>query len=159
MSIAVYAGSFDPVTHGHLDIIRRASQTFEKLVVVTTEQTGKQTLFSLEERLSMLSQTAADFANVEVRSFDSLLVDYARRIDASVIVRGLRAAGDFEYEFQMAMMNRSMAPDIETVFLVASSDYMFVSSSLVKQIAEAGGDVSLFVPDFVENAIINKLSG
>jgi len=157
MATAVYAGTFDPVTLGHLDIVRRAATVYERLVVTATEGSSKLTMFPLETRLDLLRSVVQPVGNVEVKAFSGLLVDFARESGAKVIVRGLRAASDFEYEFEMAMMNRSMAPDIETVFFVTSPAYMFVSSSLIKEIATAGGDISQFVPDIVRNAIINRL--
>lgn len=159
MAVAVYAGTFDPVTYGHLDIIRRAASVYERLVVTTTEGVSKVSMFSLEERLQLLHGTLDGDPNVVVLPFTGLLVDFARSVGARVIVRGLRAASDFEYEFEMAMMNRSLAPDIETVFFVASPQYMFVSSTLIREIAHGGGDITPFVPVKVSDAIINKLAG
>ena len=159
MAVAVYAGTFDPVTYGHLDIVRRASSVYERLVVTTTEGISKDSMFSLEERLELLRATLDGDKNVVVTPFEGLLVNFARSIGARVIVRGLRAASDFEYEFEMAMMNRSLAPDIETVFFVASPQYMFVSSTLIREIAHGGGDITPFVPVTVSNAIMTKLAG
>lgn len=157
MTTAVYAGTFDPVTLGHLDIVRRAATVYRRLVVTATEGSSKQPMFPLDARLDLLREVVRGVDSVEVKSFSGLLVDFARELGAKVIVRGLRAASDFEYEFEMAMMNRSMAPDIETVFFVTSPAFMFVSSSLIKEVAMAGGDIAPFVPDVVRNAIINRL--
>lgn len=157
MTTAVYAGTFDPVTLGHLDIVKRAATVYDKLVVTATEGSSKQPMFPLDARLDLLRDVVRGVDSVEVKSFSGLLVDFARELGAKVIVRGLRAASDFEYEFEMAMMNRSMAPDIETVFFVTSPAFMFVSSSLIKEVAMAGGDIAPFVPDVVRNAIINRL--
>ena len=158
MLTAVYAGTFDPVTLGHMDIIERAERIYDRVVVATTDNTGKNSWFSLDERLAMLREALAPRPGIRVESFGGLLVDYAGSVGANVIVRGLRAAGDFEYEFGMAMVNRSMAPQIETVFFVSSAEYMFVTSSLIRSIAQAGGDVSPFVPESARNAIIHKLA-
>jgi len=157
MATAVYPGTFDPVTHGHLDILRRATQVFSHVVVATTEVPQKQCLFTLEERLAQLLQAVEGLPNVEVQSFSGMLVDFVRSIGASVIIRGLRETTDFEYEFQMALMNKRIAPEIETVFFVTALDYLYLSSSLVTDIALRGGDISAFVPTFVEDAIMQKL--
>ena len=157
MAKAVYAGSFDPVTFGHLDVISRASDVFDELVITTTDNINKQPLFSLEERLQMLSDVLNSRPGIEVRPFKGLLVDFAREVDAQVLVCGLRAAADFDYEFEMGLMNRELAPQIETVFFLTRPNYMFVSSQLIKEIALKGGDVSSFVPPAVQDAIINKL--
>ena len=158
MDIAVYAGTFDPVTFGHLDIARRASEVCGRLIVATTNTVTKQPLFTLEERTTMLFESLADLPGVEVASFSGLLVDFCRSVGARTIIRGLRAGSDFEYEFEIAMMNRSLAPDIETVFMVTSPEYMFVSSSLIKAVATSGGDVSSFVPSQALDAIIRRLA-
>lgn len=157
MSIAVYPGTFDPVTYGHLDILRRAAGVFSHVVVATTEAPQKQCLFSLEERLSQLHQAVEGMHNVEVRSFQGMLVDFVRSLGASVVIRGMRETTDFEYEFQMALMNKRIAPEVETVFFVTALDYLYLSSSLVTDIALRGGDISAFVPSFVEDAIMRKL--
>lgn len=157
MSSAIYAGTFDPVTLGHLDIIKRVSQVYDRLVITTTDVNSKSPMFNIDERLDLLKNTTHEFDNVEVLPFDGLLVDFARNQGIKVLVRGLRAASDFEFEFEMAMMNRSMAGDIETVFFVTSPQYMFVSSSLIREIASAGGSIDSFVPEIVRNAIMYKL--
>lgn len=157
MAKAVYAGTFDPVTFGHLDIISRASDVFDELVITTTDNINKHPLFSLEERLQMLRDVLNDRPGIEVKPFKGLLVEFAREVDAQVLVRGLRAAADFDYEFEMGLMNRELAPQIETVFFLTRPNYMFISSQLIKEIALKGGDVSPFVPPVVQDAIINKL--
>jgi pantetheine-phosphate adenylyltransferase len=158
MTVAVYAGTFDPVTFGHLDIIRRAAGVFDRIVVTATEGISKTPVFTLEERIDLLAVNLRNDPNVVVLPFTGLLVDFVRSIGAKVIVRGLRAASDFEYEFEMAMMNRSLAPDIETAFFVTSPQYMFVSSTLIREIAFGGGDITPFVPPSVRDAIITKLA-
>jgi pantetheine-phosphate adenylyltransferase len=153
---AVYAGSFDPVTHGHLDIIQRAAETFDPLIVATTENTGKSPLFSADERVGLIRTALNGNPGIRVEAFDGLLVDFARAQGARVLIRGLRAAADFDYEFGMAMMNRALAPEIETVFFVTDPRYMFISSSLIRQLADAGGEVGSFVPAHVRDAIIAR---
>ncbi len=164
MTRALYAGTFDPVTYGHLDIVQRAAEVFDELIVATTHNVNKRELFSLAERLDLLRQTIEELpedrgsrCQIVVRSFDGLLVDFAKAEEAQVLVRGLRAASDFDYEFEMAMMNRQLEHNIETVFFVTSPQYMFVSSTLIREIAFSGGDVEPFVPIKVKNAIMSKL--
>lgn len=147
MGIAVYPGSFDPPTLGHVDIIRRAAGLFEKVVIAVGANPTKQPLFELNDRLAMLREITEHLENVAVEPFSGLLVDFARAKGASVVIRGLRAVSDFENEFQMALANRMLAPDVETVFLMTSADVMFVSSSIVKEIARLGGDVRKLVPE------------
>lgn len=156
--IAVYPGTFDPVTNGHLDLIERGRRRFDRLVVAILRNEEKQPLFSGDERIGLLREATAGFDNVEVDSFDGLLVDNARRMGASVILRGIRALSDFEYELQMALMNRRLAADIETVFLVPSEAYSYVSSRLVREVARLGGDVSELVPPNVVQALERRLA-
>ncbi len=144
--ICVYAGSFDPVTNGHLDIIRRGAAVFPKVIVAVLRNPSKKGCFSIEERLSMLERSCADISNVVFDSFDGLLVDYMRKVEAGVILRGLRAVSDFENEFQMAQLNRQMNPGVETFFLMTSPEHAYLSSSAVREIASFGGDISAFVP-------------
>jgi len=151
--VGVYAGTFDPVTNGHLDILKRSLQIFDRVVVAVAQSTPKKTFFSLEERVEMLKIAASDIANVEIIPFSGLLVDFARKIGAVAVVRGLRVVSDFEYEFQMALMNRRLSDDVETVFLMPSEEYTYLSSSLVLEIAVAGGDVSQFVPAVVASKL------
>jgi len=157
MRVAVYPGSFDPVTNGHVDIIRRGAKLFDKLYVVLGKNVSKQSLFTLEERIDLTSKAVADLAHVEVIvSEDKLTVDLAKSMGASVILRGLRAATDFEYEFTMAMTNAKLSPEIETVFLTADNEHMYLSSSMMKEIAKFSGDVSNFVPKGVVDALKEK---
>jgi len=153
---AIYAGTFDPITLGHLDVVERAARIFPELIIGVAALTGKDTLFSQEERVELVKAAVADLPNVRVESFEGLLVDYARSQGASVIIRGLRAVSDFEYEFQMALTNRRLAPDLETLFLMPKQDYSFLNSTNIKQVASLGGDVSEFVPECVEQALRSK---
>ncbi|MGR8930837.1 MAG: pantetheine-phosphate adenylyltransferase [Gammaproteobacteria bacterium] len=155
---AIYPGTFDPITNGHLDLIARASRLFDKVIVAVAESRGKQPLFSMYERVRMIENVANGFCNVDVIGFENLLVDCAKQYGATVIVRGLRAVSDFEYEFQLAGMNRRLAGDIETVFLTPAEQYEFISSSMIREIAKLNGDVSSFVPDTVRHQLINKFS-
>lgn len=153
--IAVYPGSFDPVTRGHEDLIRRSLAFVDRVIVAVAVNVAKQPLFTLEERVALLHETVR-IPEVEVQSFEGLLVDFAQRVGASVIVRGLRAVSDFEYEFQMALMNRTLAPRLETVFLVPAFDLTYLSSSLVREVARFGGDVSQLVQPSVQQALRRK---
>ncbi len=144
--IAVYAGSFDPITHGHLDIIRRGAGIFERVVVGVGDNSAKRYLLDKDQRVDVVREVTLDLPNVEVDSFDGLLVDFCRSIGAEVIIRGLRAVTDFEFEFQIGLANRDMAPNIETVFLLPAPRYIFISSSLIKEIFVNGGDVTPYVP-------------
>ena len=157
MKRAIYPGSFDPVTNGHVDIILRSSKIVDKLIVGVLNNSAKKSLFSVEERVSMLKELTKDLPNVEVTSFDGLLVDYMREIDASIIVRGLRAVTDFEYELQWAQANRAVRPHLDTLFLVTNVEYSYLSSSAVRELARYHGDVSLFVPPYVEQKLDEKL--
>jgi pantetheine-phosphate adenylyltransferase len=151
--IAVYPGTFDPVTNGHTDLVSRAARVFEKIIVAIAESPHKSPLFTLEERIAMTAGELRDIDNVEVVGFDTLLMHFVRERGAGVIVRGLRAVSDFEYEFQLASMNRHLAAEVETLFLTPDEDYSFISSSLVKEIARLGGDVSEFVGAQVQAAL------
>ncbi|MGZ5029996.1 MAG: pantetheine-phosphate adenylyltransferase [Methylobacter sp.] len=153
---AIYPGTFDPITNGHLDLIARASRLYHKVIVAVAVNRGKAPLFSLEERVDLVKAVASEFPNVEVIGFGNLLVDCAKQQGANVILRGLRAVSDFEYEFQLAGMNRRLAPDLETVFLTPAEQYEFISSSMIREIAQLNGDVSCFVPDLVHQSLINK---
>ena len=153
---AIYPGSFDPATNGHLDIIRRGSGTFERLIIAVGVNAGKNPLFTLEERVEMLRECCADLPNVTVTHFEGMLVEFARRQGARVILKGLRAVSDFEYEFQMALANHRLAPDVETVFMMTSAEHLYLSSSLVKEIARLNGDVAPLVPENVEKMLLKK---
>jgi pantetheine-phosphate adenylyltransferase len=154
---AVYPGSFDPVTNGHIDLIQRSAALFDKVVVAILRNTEKTPFFTVEERTEMLTEAICGIDNVSVTSFEGLLADYAERIGASVIIRGIRAISDYEYELQMALMNRRLSNKIETVFMLPAESYSFLSSRLVKEIAQLGGSVNGFVPKDVERRLKNKL--
>lgn len=158
MRKAVYPGSFDPVTNGHLEIIRRASKLFDKLVVLVSTNAGKKTSFTAEERATLLRKVCYDIPNVEIDAFDGLLVDYFKEHECDIIVKGLRAMSDFEYEFQMAHINKHLYGKAETVFLCADSESTYLSSSMVKQIASFGGDINAFVPAAIVDDIKKRLS-
>lgn len=159
MSItAIYPGTFDPVTHGHTDLVHRASRLFEKVIIAVAADTGKKPVFSIEQRVALAKQTLSDLPNIEVTSFDGLLVNYAMQRNASVIIRGLRAVSDFEYEVQLAAINRRLQWKIETLFLAPAEQFTFISSSLVRQIAALGGDVSQFVAPCVQDALQQQLA-
>ena len=155
--VAVYPGSFDPVTNGHLDVIRRASETFERIIIAVGRNSGKNPLFSVEERVGLLEEVCAPFPNVVTLPFEGMLVNFAREQGARVLVKGLRAVSDFEYEFQMALANRQLAPDIETLFMMTSAEYLYLSSSIVKEVARLGGDVSALVPPATWEKLKQKL--
>jgi pantetheine-phosphate adenylyltransferase len=157
MSVAVYPGSFDPITNGHLDVIGRGAKIFDRLIVAVADNPAKQALFTKDERVEMIREVTKGFRNVEVDSFDGLVVDYVRRRKAHVILRGIRTISDFEYEYQMALTNRTFAPDIETTFLLTHEEYSFMSSRLIKEAASLGGDVSAFLPKEVEKRLRAKL--
>jgi pantetheine-phosphate adenylyltransferase len=157
MKIAIYPGSFDPITNGHLDLIDRALELFDKLYVAVATNPVKKPLFSVEERTAMVKQLTKNRRGVMVISFPGLLADLSRRLKAVAIIRGLRAVSDFEYEFQMALMNRKLYHGAESVFLMPSARYVFLSSNLIKDVARFGGDVSLFVPKVVERKLKQKL--
>ncbi len=154
---AVYPGTFDPITNGHIDLVERAAKMFAHVTVAVASNTSKQPLFSMDERVDMAANVLSDWHNVSVVGFDNLLVDFTKTHNASVILRGLRAVSDFEYEFQLAGMNRSLAPDIETIFLTTAEQYAYLSSSLVKEVARLGGNITKFVPEQVIAEIDQKL--
>ena len=158
MKIALYPGSFDPVTNGHLDVITRAARLFDRLIVAVGENTSKQPVFTVAERMDHLSHTCSHLANVEVSSFSGLLTDTVKQLNAVAVVRGLRAVSDFEWEFQMALMNRELNPDCETIFLMPSPNFSFVSSTMIREIAKLGGDMSSFVPQYIEKQLRKRLS-
>ncbi len=153
---AIYPGTFDPITDGHIDIISRASKLFHKLIIAVAVNQGKAPLFSLEERVTMAKEVTSSLSNISIIGFDNLLVDCAKEQGANVVLRGLRAVSDFEYEFQMAGMNRRLSPELETMFLTPAEQYEFISSSMIREIAKLKGDVSSFVPKCVEERLIKK---
>jgi len=157
--LALYPGTFDPITYGHLDIVQRALKLFDRLIVAVADSPRKQRLFSLEERLQMVREAVKGWDRVSVEVLEGLLVDKVRQTGACAVVRGLRAVMDFEYEFEMALTNRTLNPELETVFLMTSVEYIYLRSSLVKEVAALGGDVSRFVPPFVERKLREKLGG
>jgi pantetheine-phosphate adenylyltransferase len=157
--LAIYPGSFDPITNGHLDLIERGARLFDRMIVAILRHENKEPLFTVEERMDMLREVVSPFVNVEVDSFDGLLVDYVAKKEASVILRGIRAISDYEYELQMALMNTRLAPGIETVFLMSSEAYSFISSRLVKEVFGLGGNISGLVPPPVELRLKNRVSG
>jgi len=155
--LALYAGTFDPITLGHIDIIERASKLFEQVVVAVALNTAKKTLFSLEERVKLTKDALSHLPNVNVQGFDTLTLAFAEEMGANVLIRGIRAVADFDYEFQLANMNRTLSPHIETVFLMPAEKYMFISSSLIREIALLGGDIKPFVPSSVVMATMHKV--
>ncbi|MGD8926327.1 MAG: pantetheine-phosphate adenylyltransferase [Thioalkalispiraceae bacterium] len=155
--VAIYPGTFDPVTNGHTDLVQRASKLFSRVIVAVAQSAEKTPFFSLEERIQLAADALAEYRNVEVCGFNTLLVEFMREKNATVIIRGLRAVSDFEYEFQLASMNRHLRDDIETVFLTPAEQYSYISSSLVREIARLGGDISSFVPANVVAAIQQKI--
>ena len=153
---AVYPGTFDPITNGHVDLVARASLLFDTVIMAVAQSPNKQPVFSLEERVAMAEHSLRDYANIRVLGFNGLLARFVDEVKAGVLLRGLRAVSDFEYEFQLASMNRHLIPDAETVFLTPSEQFSFISSSLVREVARLGGDVSEFVPANVQSALAAK---
>lgn len=156
MRKALYPGTFDPITLGHLDIIKRALKLFDHVVIGVAHNYEKKPLFSPSERVEMLKQATKGIKNITIKDFNCLAVDFARKVNASVLIRGIRMFSDFEYEFQMALTNRKLAQDIETIFLMPSESYSYISSKLLKEISSLGGDVSCFVPPFVKNRLSTR---
>ena len=156
MTIAIYPGSFDPITNGHIDIATRASRLFEKLIMAIFETPGKPLTFSIEERVDLAKHALANLTNIEVKPYSGLTVDFARQVNAQVMVRGLRMSADFEREFEMAMMNNKLYPELELVCLMSSQDYQFLSSSLTKEVGSLGGNITSLVPEHVAEALRKK---
>ncbi|HUU50786.1 MAG TPA: pantetheine-phosphate adenylyltransferase [Nitrospinota bacterium] len=154
--IAVYPGTFDPITFGHIDIIKRASKIFDKLIVAVVDNSKKEFLFTTGERKAFVKEGVKDIDNVLVKSFNTLLTDYVKKINTNIVIRGLRAVSDFEYEFQMALMNRVLNNEVETIFMMPSEQFTFLSSSIVREIAAYGGDVKGLVPEIVRDALLKK---
>ena len=156
MKTAVYPGSFDPITNGHLDIVERSAEIFDNVVIAVFINPHKKPLFSVEERVEMIGEVTRHLPNVQVDAFEGLLGDYARQRSAKVIIRGLRAVSDFEYEFQMALMNRKLNPNVETIFMSSSSKNIYISSTIIKEVSSLGGSISGLVPRVVENRLMEK---
>ncbi len=157
MRIAVCPGSFDPITHGHLDIVRRAALLFDEVVVLVVTNPDKRCAFTVDERVDMIRASLGDLPNARVDAYEGLLTDYVRRVGAQAIVKGLRAMSDFEYEFQMALANKQLLPEAETIFLMTRLDNLYLSSSMVRQLAQFGGDISKFVPEVLIERIMTRL--
>lgn len=157
MKIGVYPGSFDPITNGHLDIIERGSKICEKLIVAVLDNQSKSAMFTVEERVGMIEETVKGMDNVEIDYFSGLLIDYAKEKNADAIIKGLRAVSDFEYEFQMALMNKKLSEEVETLFLMTSNKHSYLSSSIIKEVAYFGGCIEGLVPEVVKQRILNKL--
>ncbi len=158
MRKAVYPGTFDPVTYGHLDVIKRGSKIFDKLIVSIGCNPQKKSLFTINERMDMLTKNTIEFQNTKIDCFEGMLTDYMKRLQTNVILRGIRTVSDFEYEFQRALTNRVLETDIETVFIMTSQEYSFLNSSIIKEVVSLGGDVSMFVPSDVEKLLKQKLA-
>lgn len=156
MKVAIYPGSFDPVTNGHLDVIKRAAKIFSKVIISVGDNPDKKPLFSTEERIDMIKEVTKNIDGIEVESFKGLLLEYAKKKNASVIIRGLRAVSDFEFEFQRALLNRKVDGDIETIFIMTKEDYVFMNSSIIKEMAMFGGKVKDLVPELVEKKLREK---
>lgn len=156
---AIYPGTFDPITNGHIDIVARASKIFDHVIVAVAASTSKNTAFSTDERVQLASQTLADYKNVEVLRFEGLLANFVRQWDANAVLRGLRAVSDFEYEFQLAGMNKHLVPEADTIFMPTREMYSYISSSLIREIASLGGDVSEFVHPIVRDALAERFAG
>jgi pantetheine-phosphate adenylyltransferase len=154
--LAIYPGTFDPITNGHIDIVRRASRIFDRIIILIASNVQKTPLFSVQERIELAKQSVAGNGNIAVESFDGLLAEFARQRGVDAIIRGLRAIKDFEFEFQMALMNKSLYPEVETVFFMPSEKFTYVNSSIVREVARLDGDVSLFVPPVVAEALARK---
>lgn len=158
MKTVVYPGTFDPITNGHIDLVERACKLFDKVIVGIAESPNKKPLFSLPERVELTNKALSGLKDVEVCGFDCLLADFVKQRGAAGLIRGLRAVSDFEYEFQLANMNRALLPEMESIFLTPSEKFSYISSTLIREIASLGGDISLFVPQVVEEALHNKFT-
>ena len=155
-TIAVYPGSFDPLTNGHMDIVKRSASLFDKVIIAVANNTTKQYLFSMEERVAMIREVTNGIKNVEIDTLDGLLVDYCRARKAAIIIRGLRAVTDFDYEYAVSLMNKELAPELETIFLMASTENLFISSSIVKEVTQNGRELNTKVPKIVNEALLKK---
>jgi pantetheine-phosphate adenylyltransferase len=154
--LAIYPGSFDPLTNGHLDLIKRALQLYDKIIIAVATNSRKNTLFSVEERIDLIKNVTKEWDRIEIDTFDGLTVDYARKREAKIIIRGLRAVTDFDYEYAISLMNSKLAPEVETVFLMANNEHSFISSTIVKEVARHGRAVSNQVPELVNAALLRK---
>jgi len=157
LKVAVYPGSFDPITNGHIDILEKTSKIFDRIIIAVVHNVYKQALFTLEERVNLIKESIRHISNIEVESFSGLLVNYVKEKEACAIIRGLRTVTDFEYEMHMAMMNKELLPEVDTIFVMSSSKYIFVSSSIIKEAALVGGDVSSLVPEAVKRKLEEKI--
>jgi len=157
MKTAIYAGTFDPITNGHLDVLNKASKAFNKIILAVAEHTGKSTLFSWEERCDLCARSVAHNKNIEVMKFSGLVVDFAKKVNATIMIRGLRAVSDFEYELSLALMNKNLCEDLETVFFVPDNKYLYISSTMIREVIELGGDASGFISECVEKALKEKM--
>ena len=157
MKVGIYPGSFDPITNGHIDIIKRASLITDKLIVAVLNNVEKKPLFSVEERVDMIKEIVKDMQNVEVDSFEGLTIDYCKKRNAKIMIRGLRAVTDFEYELQLAQTNRELAPEVDTIFLLTNLEYSYISSSAVKHVAGFGGNIDKFVPTYIKTKLLEKM--
>ncbi len=157
MNIAIYPGTFDPITNGHIDILKKAVRIFDKVIIAVAEETGKNTLFNIEERKNICSGAVKNIAKVEVSSFDGLVVNFAKKMNASTMIRGMRAVSDFEYELQLVLMNKKLDKDIETIFLLPNFEYLYLSSSMVKKVMKLGGKITGLIPENVETAMREKI--
>ncbi len=157
MKIAIYAGTFDPITNGHIDILTKASKAFDKIILAVAEHTGKSTLFSWEERCDLCERSIVHNKNIEVMKFSGLVVDFARKVNATIMIRGLRAVSDFEYELSLALMNKNLCEDLETVFFVPDNKYLYLSSTMIREVIALGGDASEFISECVEKALKEKM--
>ena len=158
MKIAIYAGTFDPITNGHIDILTKASKAFDKIILAVAEHTGKSTLFSWEERCDLCERSVAHNKRIEVMKFSGLVVDFAKKVNATIMIRGLRAVSDFEYELSLALMNKNLCEDLETVFFVPNNKYLYISSTMIREVIALGGDASEFISECVEKALQEKLN-
>lgn len=156
--IAIYPGTFDPITNGHIDVIERALKIFDKVIVVIARNPKKQTLFAEEERIELIRESLKHLANIEVTATEKLTVEFARSVNANAIIRGIRAVSDFEYEFQIALMNRKLCPDVTTIFLMPNEKFTYLNSSIIRELAQYGADISDFVPPCVEKKLKEKFS-
>ncbi|MCF7858961.1 MAG: pantetheine-phosphate adenylyltransferase [Candidatus Cloacimonetes bacterium] len=157
MKIAIYAGTFDPITNGHIDILKKAAKVFDKVLLAVAEQTAKNPIFTLDERYELCKKSVEHIKNIEVVQFSGLVVEYATKMNATIMIRGLRAVSDFEYELSLALMNKNLCNDLETVFFVPENKYLYLSSTMIREVVALGGDASEFIPKCVEELLIEKL--